>query len=106
LFLFGGLEGQLSNPLLLFIDKWRFVMETNNKTPNKTPLFRKIILVGTFVLLGLTVIANLFFDKLVEEFIYDGLLYITLFGLGVAGVQQSIPFIKKKFGGNETKKTS
>lgn len=40
--------------------------------------------------------SNLFFDSTIEQFIFDGMMYIVIAGLGIVGAEKFSPSTKKR----------
>ena len=57
---------------------------------------KRIVTLLAFLLVAIGFISNLFWDFVIEEFIYTSLMYIVIAGLGIVGAEKFALNFKKK----------
>ena len=55
------------------------------------PSSKRLVTFIATMLICLAFLANLFWDETIEQFIFDGVMYIVIAGLGVAGAEKFAP---------------
>jgi hypothetical protein len=60
------------------------------------PSSKRMVAVVSTVLIAIGYIANLFWDYTIDEFIFNGVMYIVIGTLGITGVEKFAPKKPKK----------
>jgi hypothetical protein len=58
---------------------------------NGNPSTKRMVAVVATILIAIGYIANLFWDFTIEEFIFNGVMYIVIGTLGITGVEKFAP---------------
>jgi hypothetical protein len=58
---------------------------------NGNPSSKRMVAVVSTLLIAIGYIANLFWDVTIEEFIFNGVMYIVIGTLGITGVEKFAP---------------
>ncbi len=58
---------------------------------NGNPSTKRMVAVVSTLLIAIGYIANLFWDFTIEEFIFNGVMYIVIGTLGITGVEKFAP---------------
>lgn len=58
---------------------------------NGNPSSKRMVAVVATILIAVGYIANLFWDYTIEEFIFNGVMYIVIGTLGITGVEKFAP---------------
>ena len=58
---------------------------------NGNPSSKRMVAVVSTLLIAIGYIANLFWDFTIEEFIFNGVMYIVIGTLGITGVEKFAP---------------
>ena len=56
---------------------------------------KRLVTIISLLLLATSFIANLFWGFQIERFIFDGVMYITIAGLGISGAEKFAPTVSK-----------
>ena len=56
---------------------------------------KRLVTIISLLLLAVSFIANLFWGFQIERFIFDGVMYITIAGLGISGAEKFAPSVPK-----------
>jgi len=56
---------------------------------------KRLVTIISLLLLAVSFIANLFWGFQIERFIFDGIMYITIAGLGISGAEKFAPTVSK-----------
>ena len=56
---------------------------------------KRLVTIISLLLLATSFIANLFWGFQFERFIFDGVMYITIAGLGISGAEKFAPTVSK-----------
>lgn len=57
---------------------------------------KRLVSIGAFTLLGVAFLLNLWLDFLVEEYMWDGMITLVIFGLGFSASEKFSGIIKSK----------
>jgi hypothetical protein len=63
----------------------------NMMSENGNPSSKRMVAVVSTLLIAIGYIANLFWDFTIEEFIFNGVMYIVIGTLGITGVEKFAP---------------
>ena len=63
----------------------------NMMSENGNPSSKRMVAVVSTLLIAIGYIANLFWDYTIEEFIFNGVMYIVIGTLGITGVEKFAP---------------
>lgn len=58
---------------------------------NGTPSTKRLVAVLSMLLIAVGYTANLFWDYTIDEFIFNGVMYIVIGSLGITGVEKFAP---------------
>jgi len=56
---------------------------------------KRLVTLISLLLLAVSFLANLFWGFTIERFIFDGVMYITIAGLGISGAEKFAPSVPK-----------
>lgn len=57
---------------------------------------KRLVVLLAMVSLTTAFFSNLFFDSTIDQFIFDGMMYIVVAGLGIVGAEKFSPSAKKR----------